>query len=177
MTTGFKQDFTIESPDLDALLKQSTRWERRVIRPELVKMMNDTGAAVQRKMADEAPIGADSDLFRSIKWTLQDGRPWPRWVTIGPSVLHGIFVALGTKPHFPPIGPTSGLRRWVRLKLGVSDEELDSVTFLVGRKIARSGTQANDYHIRGKDQAMGDVRRVWREAIRRIAVRMARRRG
>ncbi len=175
MTTGgFRQDFTITSPKLDDMLRRSTRWARE-IKPELTLMLNQTGAVNTREMANEAPIGADSALSQSIKWTVEDGDPWPRWVTIGPSVLYGIFVALGTRPHFPPIGEGSGLRRWVRLKLGVAPEDVDSVTFMIARKIAKTGTEANDYHVRGKEKAEGATRKIWREAARRIARRLARR--
>jgi len=38
---------------------------------------------------------------------------------------------------FPPLEP---IREWVRIKLNVPDSQVNSVAFLIARKIARSGT-------------------------------------
>jgi len=50
------------------------------------------------------------------------------------------FLDKGRAPgRFPPV---SNIRDWVRTKLGISDEkEINSVGFLVGRKMAREGTE------------------------------------
>ncbi len=39
---------------------------------------------------------------------------------------------------FPPVQP---IRDWVRNKLGVEDSQVNSVSYLVGRKIANEGTE------------------------------------
>ena len=50
------------------------------------------------------------------------------------------FLDKGRAPgRFPPV---SNIREWVRTKLGISNEkEVNSVGFLVGRKMAREGTE------------------------------------
>jgi hypothetical protein len=48
------------------------------------------------------------------------------------------FLEYGRKPgKYPPVKP---IRDWVRDKLGVADKEVNSVGFLVSRKIANIGT-------------------------------------
>ena len=58
---------------------------------------------------------------------------------VGTAMAYAVPVELGTRPHFPPIQP---LRDWVRLKLGISDEEeIEDVAWRVARKIAIRGTE------------------------------------
>jgi len=53
-------------------------------------------------------------------------------VRVWPTAGHAIFVRLGTRPHWAPIGP---LKAWARVKLG--DENL---AYPVQRSIAKHGT-------------------------------------
>ena len=50
---------------------------------------------------------------------------------------YGIFVELGTKPHWPPREP---IEKWARLKLGQP-----GLGFVISRKIAQVGTKAHPY--------------------------------
>ncbi|CAB4199379.1 hypothetical protein UFOVP1336_32 [uncultured Caudovirales phage] len=62
----------------------------------------------------------------------------------GGASLYAEFVELGRKPgKFPPIEP---IRKWVRRVLRITGESnIRSVAYLVGRKIARQGTPAQNY--------------------------------
>lgn len=52
--------------------------------------------------------------------------------------LRTVVLVTGRKPgKFPPIKP---IREWAIRKLGVSEDEADSVAFLIARKIAKKGT-------------------------------------
>ena len=57
---------------------------------------------------------------------------------LGTPLEHGEPVELGTKPHFPPLGP---IQFWVEKKLGYMGKEAESVAFLVARAISRRGTK------------------------------------
>lgn len=88
-------------------------------------------------------------------------------LTVGPTASYAIYVLEGTRPHVPPKGP---IRSWVRKKLGISaastinqevvfwdDEagevvrfkarvnELEQVTQAVRYKIAKRGTEGQDF--------------------------------
>jgi len=75
-------------------------------------------------------------------------------------VPYAKVVDQGRRPgKFPPVAP---IRRWVELKLhqrsgSIRSNELDSVTYLVRRKIARKGTKATHYVDRGMSAAKGYV--------------------
>lgn len=74
-------------------------------------------------------------------------------VGVGENVPYAIFRHEGTRPHFPPIEP---IKRWVAVKglLGKSagysvrtigkrggDSQLNSIAFLIARKISKTGTR------------------------------------
>lgn len=74
-------------------------------------------------------------------------------VGVGANVPYAIFRHEGTKPHFPPIEP---IKKWVAIKglLGKKgfspktisgkkggESSLNSIAFLIARKISKTGTQ------------------------------------
>lgn len=86
-------------------------------------------------------------------------------------VGYAVPVEAGARPHFPPRGP---LELWVRRKLGIADErEVRSVAFLIGRAIARRGTQARNFFRDGVARAEGRVRARLAEVPGRVLRRMA----
>lgn len=65
---------------------------------------------------------------------------------LGTPLEHGEPVELGTKPHFPPVGP---IRHWVETKLGYSGDEAKSVAFLIARAISKRGTKGASMFTKG----------------------------
>ena len=62
-------------------------------------------------------------------------------VTVYPTAAHRMFVRMGTRPHWAPIGP---LKRWAAVKLG--DE---NAAYAVQRSIAKRGTSMYQVAKRG----------------------------
>src|SRR3970040_2461111 len=86
-----------------------------------------------------APLGG---LGRSVKREVfsdaDTGRAIGRVFLGSPADQYGLFVEVGTRPHFPPPAAIEG---WVRRRLGVTnDRQARELAFLIGRKIARTGT-------------------------------------
>ena len=87
--------------------------------------------------ATTAPLG---ELARSLtrEITQEAGRQVGSVFLAPPADQYGIFVEVGTRPHWPPPAAIEG---WVRRRLGVtSDRQARELAFLIGRKIARVGT-------------------------------------
>ena len=91
-----------------------------------------------------APSGPLEELARSLKREVlseggqDNGRAVGRVFLGAPADQYGLFVEVGTRPHFPPPAAIEG---WVRRRLGVtSDRQARELAFLIGRKIARTGT-------------------------------------
>ena len=93
----------------------------------------------------QTPFGVQStaafgELARSVTREVgeETGRQAGRVFLAPPADQYGIFVEVGTRPHFPP---PSAIEGWVRRRLGVTnDRQARELAFLIGRKIARAGT-------------------------------------
>ena len=141
---------------LDVILRGTS--DPEVLRDPITIGFRQSGQAIAREESEEAPRGADSALARSMEAEVEHRSPYPTFVRVGPSVAYGQYVAEGTRPHFPP---PRALERWVRLKLGVPQDEVRSVAFLIARKISQTGTEANPFHIRGLENAKPELIRIW----------------
>lgn len=86
-------------------------------------------------------ISYTGDVVKSVRSEVEKVTDGFR-LQFGSNVPHAIFVHEGTRPHWPPAKP---IREWVRKKLNVPTKELDSVTFLVQRKISRVVTKAKPF--------------------------------
>lgn len=90
---------------------------------------------------------------------------------VGTPLEHGVPVELGTKPHFPPIGP---LKHWVVRKLGITgDKEATSVAYAIAWKIARHGTEGAHMFEKGFDASEGRVVRILGEIPDEIVRRVS----
>lgn len=96
----------------------------------------------------QSPLGASTvgsfgEYAASVRGAVQDerGRSIGEVFLAPPADQYGLFVEVGTQPHFPPPGALLG---WVRRRLGIAAErQVREVAFLIGRKIARQGTQGH----------------------------------
>ena len=107
---------------------------------ELLERDVAAGARSPLGAASRAPLG---ELARSVTREVLHSGPDDA-VSVGrvflgaPADQYGLFVETGTRPHFPPPAAIEG---WVRRRLGITDDrQAREVAFLIGRKIAHSGT-------------------------------------
>ena len=88
---------------------------------------------------------------------------------LGTPAEYGEPVELGTKPHFPPVGP---IQHWVETKLGYSGREARSVAFLIARKISKKGTKGAKMFTTGweenKDLVIRILEEIPEEIVRRL---------
>jgi hypothetical protein len=90
---------------------------------------------------------------------------------VGPNVeVYGHVMEFGAKPFWPNVGALMG---WVKRVIAPPAEMLDSVTFLIGRKISRSGIAARRYMGRALDKNRARIwarmNRALNEAVGRLA--------
>lgn len=119
---------------------------------------------VQERTPNVSGVTRDS-FERSIPERLQDGALG----AVGTMQPHVVPVELGSKPHFPPV---EALMDWVKLKLGVADEDARSVAFLIARKISRTGTIGHFMVQRTFDSAMPVVERQFNQAVQNLLGRL-----
>lgn len=85
---------------------------------------------------DRHNINVTGDLRKSIVSAVkkEQGR---LALTVGTNLEYAPYVHYGTRPHWPP---KKAIRKWVFKKFGLTHKALDRATFLIRRKISRSGT-------------------------------------
>lgn len=88
---------------------------------------------------------------------------------VGTPVEHGEPVEMGTKPHFPPVGP---IQFWVERKLGYSGDEAASVAFLIARAISVRGTKGKKMFSTGFEENEARVLRILNEIPDEIVRRL-----
>jgi hypothetical protein len=106
----------------------------RILIPQTYKYIKDQNAV---------DTGA---LMKSIDTRIVD-RGYKKTVAVEVGTFgvgYGLPVERGTKPHWPNI---NNLKGWVRRKLQVPLEDVDSVTYLIARSIATKGTRPHPYLI------------------------------
>lgn len=124
-----------------------------IVRLDLRELERELGEEVQQfilefanelvnQLKEEVPVGATGDLRRSFQlFRKENGVVW-----LGTRIHYARGVWKGTPPH---LADFDGIQVWARRKLG--DE---SAAGEVWRKIAREGTEPNDYVGRAIDTAI-----------------------
>jgi len=118
----------------------------------------------------QSPLGVPSgnafgEFAGSVTSELTDasGKPVGRVFLGPPADRYGLFVEVGTRPHFPP---PAALEGWVRRRLGITnDRETREVAFLIGRKIARVGTPGHFFFERALRENEGRVVAVLEQEV------------
>lgn len=87
-------------------------------------------------------------------------------VDVGFTAEHAPFVEFGRKAGAYRKSESGNLRAWVRRKLGVSEERLESVTFLVGRKIRREGTKAQPFLLPAYKEIEGKIEEIIKKHVK-----------
>ena len=124
---------------------------------------------MEREVVERTPVGTGYSPTGNLRGSIFSevyGTPVGLYGAVATPALYGICVELGTKPHWPPPG---ALTDWVRLVLGVEEDEVPSVEFLIRRKIARVGTDGQLMFEKGYQASEPKILRMFLAAFRRVA--------
>lgn len=114
--------------------------------PNVERVLREYGervAELYKRNLIESDALASEKLLRSVKYVLKvGGKSYEVQLKLED---YWKYLERGTKPHWPPV---SAIRQWVRVKpvlprpdaLGRKPTE-DQLAYLIGRKIAREGTE------------------------------------
>lgn len=134
--------------DLTAIKELSKRYPKESQAARHAKITEAVNL-LERVIKKNAPYGAGPIHLRDTiheKVSIQGERVVG---IVGTPVEWGEPVEMGTKPHFPPVGP---IQFWVERKLGYSGDEAASVAFLIARAISRRGTKGKKMFARGFEE-------------------------
>jgi len=141
---------TVVNEELSAAMHASTQVLRGAIIPKTPVFMGPLRQGTQASVTGTA---------RSI-----EGR------VFNPS-SYGMVVELGRTPGKRQ-PPSSALELWVRRKLGVPENRVKSVAFLVARKIGKQGTKAIKMFETSFNESKGTINRLFDRAAARIVERL-----
>lgn len=153
----------LKVPNIPLLNGEATR----VVDEEMRTGMNAAVLIVKGEILPLTPI--DRGMLRQGVQTSLTGEATSLTGRIFDPVTHALPMELGTRPHFPPVGPLIG---WVQRKLGVSAKDAPHVAFLVARSISRKGTKAREFFKRGWQVSEGRVRSTFERVNARIGARL-----
>ena len=154
---------------LDQLPQQLSGAVERGLRRATELLRAAVSTLAQSPLGVSAP-GAFGEYAGSLTTEVVDenGRPVGRVFLAPPADRYGLFVEVGTRPHFPP---PAALEGWVRRRLGIaSDREVREVAFLIGRKIARAGTPGRFFFERAFDDNESRVVAILEEELAKALV-------
>lgn len=160
-----------------------------------VKIKIDMGAAVARLFRQYPQISRDvrisklTEALMLYEAAVKKGTPYgagpihlrdsvhTRIAVTGEKVVgitgtlleYGEPVEMGTKPHFPPIGP---IQFWVENKLHIEGKEARGVAFLIARAISKRGTKGAKMFAKSfkasRDKIVSILQEIPGEMARRI---------
>ncbi len=159
---------TVIETDLSDLEELSKRFPE-ASRDARVAKVTEAINLLEREVKINTPVGAGPINLRD---TIH-GKVGTSGKTVagilGTPVEYGEPVELGTKPHFPPVGP---LTFWVEKKLGYSGKEAESIAFAIAKTISKRGTKGAKMFKKALDENEAAVVRILREIPAEIIKRV-----
>lgn len=122
-------DFDVQTEGLDELIRnlaETARGFRRIVLVRLKELGDFVAYLCRVELEEIRYTGALESSF------VVEANPATMQVSVYPTAKHRMFVRMGTRPHWAPIGP---LKRWAAVKLGDED-----AAYPVQRSIAEHGT-------------------------------------
>jgi hypothetical protein len=94
---------------------------------------------LEREIKLLVPVGAGPIHFRDTIFQKVETSGQSVAGILGSPAEYGMALEMGTKPHFPPIGP---IKFWVEKKLGLEGKAANAVAHAIVQKIGKRGTYA-----------------------------------
>jgi len=119
-----------------------------MVKPLVASAINKSVVKIRERAINNAPV-AFGGLKGKIRSNVVDltGTVWS-------GEKYGIFVELGTRPHFPPV---EKLKPWAALKLGN-----ENLAWAVAKKIAREGTDPQPFMQPAVEESLSDIQNNFR---------------
>lgn len=159
--------YQVTIPLLDEQLKKLAGFDS-ISNPLLQNAMTKSVIKVQGGARENAPVGVSGRLRQSIGYQVSGaGSAITGWVgstmkdEVYPSVME-----LGRRPGTMP--PPSALERWVHLVLGVPENEVAGVAFLVARSIMRRGIKGRFFLLKAYMASLSSIENFFYSAIQEI---------
>ncbi len=119
---------------------------------QVKKGMTVSTGAVKTKARELVPV--DTGRLRQSIVSDVKGTGFDVVGVVSPKEKYGVYVELGTKPHFPPVG---ALSKWAK-KRGLNP-------YLIARSISKKGTKPHPFMAPALEKSKEKVIKIIKEAI------------
>ena len=162
----FEPKLKVDLSDIERLTKKYPEASRAA----RVAKLTEALALLEREVVKRTPRGAGPIHLADATFSDVMVRGTKVWGILGNPLGHGEPVELGTRPHFPPVGP---LKHWVERRLGITGAEAASVAFLIARAISKRGTKGAHMFEEGFEASEARAMRILEEIpadiVRRVS--------
>ena len=162
----FEIRFKVDLRDIEGLVK----WYPEASKAARIAKLTEALALLEREVVKRTPRGVGPIHLADAMFTETKAVGEKVWGVLGNPLQHGEPVELGTRPHFPPIGP---IRHWVEGRLKLSGKEAASAAFLIARAISRRGTKGAHMLEKGfaaaEDRVMAILSEIPDDIVRRLS--------
>jgi hypothetical protein len=140
-----------------------------IVNEELMDAMDASLSLLETYAVDETPEGATGLAKQSINTQIHGMPPNIHgYVVMG--VPYGMPLERGRRPGKWP--PRDAIALWVRRKLQVAEDEVESVAFLIQRAIGLRGTKGAAMFYNAYERGESQVKRIFAEVPDRILRRV-----
>ena len=165
-----KLDLDFDTADLDRLIA-ATQMAGPIVAGEMRATMDASVDLAQQQVRGNTPTGATGNLLQSIARDVF-GTPLSLTGRVTTAAVYGEPVEFGRKPgSMPPVEQT-GLELWVRRKLGVPPNEVESVAYAIAISIKRKGTQGKFMFKKGFEASKPIIKKQWSDLPTRVVAKM-----
>lgn len=155
------------------LLTKGPQAAAAVVDREMTAAMHASTQHIRGAIMPKTPVGVSATL-RGATQARVSAEGNPRTITgrVFNPTAYGLPVELGRRAGQKQ-PPSSALELWVRRKLGVPENKVKSVAFLVARKIGRKGTNAVKMFSQAFEESRGVINSYFDRAAARITVALS----
>ncbi len=162
-------DLDVKAKGFDKTLQNLANYDRwpprRTARPWAKQWQS-----LQRLGKENVAVGVSGEARSKIHGEVREAGPGAVLGVVGGYSDHSLVLEKGADPHWPNV---SGLALWVKRKLQVANDRVQSVTYLVARKISRRGLRAQPYLEPAFEDNQGKISKLFEQALANIVRRLS----
>ena len=162
-------DLDIKAKGFDKTIQNLANYDQVATR-ENRKAMGKAVAIITKAAKENVAVGVSGEARAKIHGEVREAGPGAVLGVVGGYSDHSLVLEKGADPHWPNV---RGLAMWVLRKLRVASDQVQSVTYLVARKISRRGLHAQPYLEPAFEDNQGKISKFFEKALANIVRRLS----
>ena len=161
-------DLDIKAKGFDKPIQNLANYDQ-VATQENRKAMGKAVAIVTKAGKENVAVGVSGEARAKIHGEIREDGPGAVLGVVGGYSDHSLVLEKGADAHWPNL---AGLALWVKRKLQVANDRVQSVTYLVARKISKRGLRAQPYLEPAFEDNQDKITKIFEQALANIVRRL-----